>query len=233
MSVIIAVYTPTGIVISGDSRTTKTVNEFVTNPQNPNQQINIQKEIPFSDTTLKVFSLFGKFGVGISGTAFIDNLPIAHYIEQFEIENHANSLLQTPNDLVTELISYFRQFEPIPNIVFTVAGYDKNVPFVFTVDISSNKRIRRNCNPEDERCIWYGVTWDGDTNIINRLLSGTTIHYTMNLQDGIDFSRHLIRTTINQMKFEPVIPTVGGEIDTLVITTDKTEFISKKKLTCK
>jgi hypothetical protein len=40
MSVIIAVYTPTEIVISGDSRTTGTLNQTVPNPQNPQQQIN-------------------------------------------------------------------------------------------------------------------------------------------------------------------------------------------------
>jgi len=37
MSVIIAVYTPTGIVISGDSRTTGTLNQQIPNPQNPQQ----------------------------------------------------------------------------------------------------------------------------------------------------------------------------------------------------
>ena len=52
----------------------------------------------------------------------------------------------------------------------------------------------------------------------------------MNLQDAIDYSRHLIRTTIDQMRFEPRFATVGGNIDTLVITNASTEFIDLKKI---
>src|SRR5690554_4609534 len=112
MSVIIAVYTPTGIVISGDSRTTGTLNQTVPNPQNPQQLINVQTMITLSDATLKVFKLFEKYGVGTFGDAHIDNLPIAHYIEQFEINNLVNPP-QNTTDMVTELLNYFRLFNPI------------------------------------------------------------------------------------------------------------------------
>ena len=42
---------------------------------------------------------------------------------------------QTTNDLVTDLLNYFRQFNPIPKTYFVVAGYDDNDPFVFGVNI--------------------------------------------------------------------------------------------------
>jgi hypothetical protein len=79
----------------------------------------------------------------------------------------------------------------------------------------------------------YGVAWGGDSVIVGRLLSiqnSMPIFEVMNLQDAIDYSRHLIRTTIDQMRFEPRFPTVGGNIDTLVITNASTEFIDLKKL---
>lgn len=234
MSVIIAVYTPTGIVISGDSRTTGAFNQTIPNPQNPQQQINIQTMITLSDATLKVFKIFDKYGIGTFGDAQIDNLPIAHYIEQFEINNLANPP-QTTNDLVTDLLNYFRQFNPIPKTGFVVAGYDNNDPFVFGVDIFNNVSQRHNyIQPQNQ--IDYGIVRGGDTDVINRLLNNPQrlpIFQTMNLQDGVDFSRHLIRTTIDQMRFEPAVPTVGGEIDTLIITNNKTEFLNKKKLSCK
>jgi hypothetical protein len=234
MSVIIAVYTPTGIVISGDSRTTGTFNQTVPDPQNPLQQINVQTMITLSDATLKVFKIFDKYGIGTFGDAQIDNLPIAHYIEQFEINNIANPP-QTTNDLVTDLLNYFRQFNPIPKTGFVVAGYDNNDPFVFGVDTFNNVRQRHNyIQPQNQ--IDYGIVRGGDTDVINRLLNNPQrlpIFQAMNLQDGVDFSRHLIRTTIDQMRFEPAVPTVGGEIDTLIITNSKTEFLNKKKLSCK
>ena len=234
MSVIIAVYTPTGIVISGDSRTTGTLNQQILNPQNSQQQINVQTMFTISDATLKVFNVFGIFGVATFGDAHINNLPIAHYIEQFEIQNAQNQP-QTTNDLVTELLNYFRQFNPIPRTGFVVAGYDNNDPFVYGVDTFNNTRQRHNyIQPQNQ--IDYGIVRGGDTDIINRLMNNPQklpLFEAMNLQDGIDFSRHLIRTTIDQMRFEPGVPTVGGEIDTLIITSNKTEFLYKKKLNCK
>ncbi len=234
MSAIIAVFTPTGIVISGDSRTTGTLNQTVPNPQNPQQQINVQTMITLSDATLKVFQIFDRYGVGTFGDAHIDNLPIAHYIEQFEINNTANPP-QTTHDFVTALMNYFRQFNQIPHTGFVVAGYDNNEPFVFGVD-TFNNTIQRSNFIQAQNKLDYGIVRGGDTDIIDRLLNNPQrlpIFQAMNLQDGVDFSRHLIRATIDQMRFEPVIPTVGGEIDTLVITNDKIEFLYKKKLTCK
>jgi hypothetical protein len=77
--------------------------------------------ITLSDATLKVFKLFDRYGIGTFGDAFIDKLTIAHYIEQFEIANLANPP-KTTNDFVTELLNYFRQFNPIPRTGFIVAG---------------------------------------------------------------------------------------------------------------
>ncbi|MCA1918908.1 MAG: hypothetical protein LDL38_05875 [Flavobacterium piscis] len=233
MSVIIAVYTPTGIVISGDSRTTGTFNQTIPNPQNTLEQLNIQTMLTLSDATLKVFKLFDKYGVATAGDAVIYNLPIAHYIEQFEISNLENPPLTT-NALGNELLNYFRQFTPIPQISFIIGGYDNNIPFVFGIDTLNNTIERSNYTQTNE--IDYGIIRGGDTDVINRLLNNPQrlpIFKAMNLQDGVDFSRHLIRTTIDQMRFEPASPTVGGEIDTLIITNQKIEFLYKKKLTCK
>lgn len=234
MSIIIAVYIPTGIVISGDSRTTGKLNQTVPNPQNPDQQINVQSLITLSDATMKVFRLFNRFGVGTFGDALIDNLPIAHYIQQFELSNLGKQP-PTTEDFVAELLDYFRLFNPIPKTGFIVAGYDNNEPFVFAIDIFKSTRQRSNLNQENSR-IDYGIVRGGETDVINRLLNNPKrlpIFKAMNLQDGIDFSRHLIRATIDQMRFEPAVPTVGGEIDTLIITNEGTEFLYKKELHCK
>ena len=67
----------------------------------------------------------------------------------------------------------------------------------------------------------------------NRLFNQTgltPVFIGMNLQDAVDYSRHLIRTTIDQMRFEPRFSTVGGPIDTLIITPHEAKFLEHKIL---
>jgi len=51
----------------------------------------------------------------------------------------------------------------------------------------------------------------------------------MSIQDAIDFAEFAIKTTIDTMKFTTTSKTVGGPIDILVITPDRTKWIKKKK----
>jgi hypothetical protein len=233
MSLIIGVYVPTGIVISGDSRTTGTLTQQVPNPQVPGQNINVQTSIVLSDATHKVFKLFDRFGVATFGDAHIDNLPIAHHVQQFEATTQNPP--QTTQDLVTAILQHFRNYNPIPKTGFIVVGYDNNVPYVFGIDVFSNTSQRHNLI-QPQNVIDYGILRGGDVDVVNRLLNNQQRmppFAAMNLQDAVDFSRHLIRATIDQMRFEPAIQTVGGDIDTLVITRDKTEFLYRKELTFK
>ncbi len=233
MSLIIAAYVPTGIVISGDSRTTGTLTIQEPNPAAAGQFTNVQTNITLSDATNKVFKMFGRFGVATFGDAHIENLPITHHLQQFEAG--MRNAPKTTQDLVNALHPYFRKFNPIPKMGFIVAGYDNNVPYVFGVDIWGNSTQRPNF-VQDQNRIDYGIARGGDVDVVNRLLNNPQRmppFMAMNLQDAVDFSRHLIRTTIDQMRFEPAIQTVGGEIDTLIITTEKTEFLYHKALSVK
>ena len=53
----------------------------------------------------------------------------------------------------------------------------------------------------------------------------------MPLQDAIDYAIHLIRTTIDSLRFEPRYPSVGGPIDVLIVTPDGMEWVQRKELT--
>ena len=233
MSLIIGVYVPTGIVISGDSRTTGTIQEQESNPQVVGQNITFQTNIKLSDSTEKVFKLFDRFGVATFGDAQINNLPIAHYVEQFEAVINLIPPATTV-DLVILLLEYFRQLNPNLRTGLIVAGNDNNTPHVYGVDIFGNTWTRHNII-SDTQTILYGIVRGGDTDIVNRLLNNQQLippFEVMSLQDAVDFSRHLIRATIDQMRFEPKFPTVGGEIDTLVITNKSILFLQHKSLKC-
>src|SRR5713226_1524486 len=133
MSLIIAVYVPTGIVLSGDSRTTGTISQQVPNPQNPNVQITVQTNIVLSDAADKVFLIHGRFGVGAFGDALVNNMPIAHFVEQFQSQS-ANNPQSSTHNLATDLLQFFRTLQPIPNVRFIVVGYDANDPWVISVE---------------------------------------------------------------------------------------------------
>lgn len=232
MSLIIAVFTPTGIVLSGDSRTTGTLNSQVANPNDPSKQLNVQSLFTISDATHKIFKILGKYGIGTYGDAHVYGLPIAHHIEQFEIKQLQNQP-KSINDLAIELLKFFKSFNPVPKTGFILAGYDENTPFVLGIDVFGDKISRINLNQDDK--LFYGIVRGGEVDVINRLLNNPhrqPLFDSMNLQDGIDLSRHLIRATIDQMRFEPAVPTVGGEIDTLIITNNNTEFLYHKQLKC-
>ncbi|MBL0048079.1 MAG: hypothetical protein IPP32_08305 [Bacteroidetes bacterium] len=233
MSLIIGVYVPTGIIISGDSRTTGTMQQQVPNPQAAGQNMTIQTNIKLSDSTEKVFKLFDRFGVATFGDAHINNLPIAHYIEQFEAINSKKPPKLTA-DIVTLLLTYFRQLNPKLRTGLIVAGSDNNTPHVYGVDVFANTSTRHNI-VSGTQTIQYGIVRGGDTDIVNRLLNNKQLlppFEVMSLQDAVDFSRHLIRATIDQMRFEPKFPTVGGEIDTLLITNKIVDFLQQKSLKC-
>lgn len=248
MTLIVAVSVPTGIVLSGDSRTTGTVTQHP--PQSPAQALS-QQDQPFtgaarqmqqrpmihvpvvlSDATEKVFLLFNKFGVGVHGDAFINGMPIAHTIQQFEVANDT-AKPATPEECAHALLEYFRAINPVPNVGMVLVGYDRLDQWVLGVEVPTGEVIRRNATTDTQE-VTYTAAWGGDILIINRLLSDP--HYyppfaAMNLQDAVDLSRHLIRSTIDQMRFEPRFASVGGPIDTLVLSPSNTEFLAHKSLT--
>ena len=232
MSLIVAVFVPMGIVLSGDSRMIGTASTQVPDPKNPATQITVQTNIVVSDANEKVYCLWNRYGIGSFGDAHVNNMPIAHHIERFQSQA-GKSPISTTRDLATRLLQYFQQFQSsIQTLGFVVVGYDSNDPWVMNVDVKNNAVNRVNFNVQSSQ-IEQGVHAGGDTSIVSRLLSQPTFNPpfpVLNLQDAVDFSRHLIRTTIDQMRFEPRFATVGGSIDTLVATVDGAHFLEHKSL---
>jgi len=50
------------------------------------------------------------------------------------------------------------------------------------------------------------------------------------LQDAIDFAVYGIHTTINTMRFQMRVKSVGGPIDVLVIKPDEAFWVQRKEL---
>ena len=155
------------------------------NPQLVGQNITVQTNIKLSDSTEKVFKLFDRFGVATFGDAQINNLPIAHYVEQFEAVNNLIPPATTV-DLVILLLEYLRELNPNLRTGLIVAGNDNNTPHVYGVDIFGNTWTRHNIIA-DTQTILYGIVRGGDTDIVNRLLNNQRLlppFEVMSLQDA-------------------------------------------------
>ena len=87
-------------------------------------------------------------------------------------------------------------------------------------------------NVHAEGKVQYGILRSGDIQVVNRLIEKTQLPLfaAMPLQDAVDYAVHLIRTTIDTMRFEPRFPGVGGPIDVLLITPGGTRWVQRKEL---
>ena len=247
MTLIVAVYVPTGIVLSGDSRTTGIINQPpaaapatpaagpgqpppATSTAPPGAPTTVQTPIVLSDAAEKVF-LVQRYGIATFGDAIVNNMPIAHYVEDFQATPPAQTATSTLG-LASALLAFMKALAPPPKSGFVVVGYDGVDPWVIAVDVQNNAVNRINVFPGSAK-IDYGIVRGGDSSVADRLLSQPQFNppfNVMNLQDAVDFSRHLIRSTIDQMRFEPRFASVGGPIDTLVVSPSKAEFLTRKKL---
>jgi hypothetical protein len=120
-------------------------------------------------------------------------------------------------------------------IGFHVAGYRveerASVPFVFIGHTTKQAGSRR-VNVNKEGKVQYGVVRSGDIGVVNRLIEKNQLPLftAMPLQDAVDYAVHLIRTTIDTLRFEPRFPGVGGAIDVLVVQPTGMRWVQRKEL---
>jgi hypothetical protein len=225
MSFVITIFVREGIVMTSDSRLT--LNSTIKEDEH---QI-VKMSVGLSDSNYKTFLAPNNIGISNCGAADIKGVPIAGYIESFIEEKIANREIDV-DEVPDELLNYFRQFDPIPNTKFIVAGYKKEnnqiQQQIWITDIIENNF--ETINPKGRQ----GAYWSGVSDILQRLIGNVAILNNdkeivqvlprfnipwefFTLQDAIDFCIFATRTTIDAIHFQPRPKTVGGPIDILVI----------------
>lgn len=231
MSLVVTVYVPSGIVLAADSRMTVLRSE---DREENEKKTRVQQQLVLSDNAFKVVEL-RKIGVGISlyDAGIINHEPVDSHVHRFEEE-----ALTPEDDVLTaaqRFMEYFREKFPSIGIGFHIAGYRQeeraSVPYVLVGHTVREPETRRVNAVEDGR-IQYGITRAGETQVANRLIDPKQLPLfnAMPLQDAIDYAVHLIRTTIDTMRFEPKFPSVGGPIDIAVVTPDGVRWVQRKEL---
>lgn len=233
MSLVVIVYSPSGIVMAADSRITGTRRE---EKKEGEQTVIVERQIVLSDSAYKIIDL-RKLPVGIAtfDTGIIEDQLVDTHIRAFEEEEVADGqdmVLTIPE----KLAAYFQRRFPGVSVGFFVGGYRQengiSIPYVFALNTVKQPTPQR-INIDKQGKIEYGILRGGDTLIVDRLISKEFLppFRALPLQDAIDYAIYLIRTTIDTLRFEPRFPTVGGEIDVLVVTPhEKPYFVQKKEL---
>jgi len=231
MSLVVTVYVPSGIVMAADSRMTVLRSEDRVEGE---QKTRVQQQIVLSDNAYKVVEL-RSIGVGVSvyDAGVINNQPVDSHVHRFEEEEI------TPEDDVIsagdKFLRYFQSNFPNVNVGFHIAGYrpeDRTrVPYVFVGHTTREPGVRR-VNVSQEGQVQYGILRSGDILVVNRLIDQDhlPLFAAMPLQDAVDYAAHLIRATIETMRFEPRFPSVGGPIDVLVVTPAEMRWVQRKEL---
>jgi hypothetical protein len=240
MSFIITIYTREGIIMASDSRLTLNSEQITPEGQK------ILLATGMSDSNNKTF--LAKKGIGIStfGQADINGSPISGYIQNFISQHNEEDI--TVTQFANELNQHFRSFNPIPDVGCHIAGYEieNGVKKTKIFRIAPFHNYLMLMNPENEQGENQGATWDGESDLLARLIQPVFIPdekgvfqplpqfpipwQFFTLQDAIDFAVFAIQTTIDCVRFSPRPKTVGGPIDVLVIKREDAFWVSKKEL---
>jgi hypothetical protein len=216
VSIISVVFVPEGIAMAADSRLTGVI-------QHPD---GIRDRFTISDNSQKLF-LLNKSQVGISccGEMLIKNKTIGDFIRSFEIDCVDEN--DSVPSIALKLQKYLIQQNPSSQTSFYVAGYDKDVPFVFAVGAGF---LINNNSSENE----YNFIFNGEVEAFDKLINGNkpTIldYFHMPLKDAMDLAEFVVELTIKYQRFETRVATCGGPIDLLVITKDYAKFVKHKIL---
>ena len=241
MSFVIAIYVKEGIVMASDSRTTFSTVEKI-QPKNEGEPLSVINHfgVHFSDTNYKSFATSNHVGITTCGDASIKGQPITGYIEAF-IREYDTADVET---IANALLPYFKKIEPELKSIFSVAGYkyvkeNQYEQKVFIINTQRNTVESLNTTTQ-------GARWDGETDILIRLLQplaqklpdGELIDLPQHnipwnfftLQDAIEFAEFATKVTIDTMKFQERVKTVGGPIDILVLKPNSHHWIAHKEL---
>ncbi len=241
MSLVIVTYVPEGLVLASDSRQSLNMEKKSKDGSLP-ERTNIVN----SDSVHKTFVLKNhKIGINTFGQDLIKGVPTSSYIKQFEETLSEKDSIRT---VPKKILKFFGSIDQNANIGFHLAGYAKEIkeeltksakkeistPHVYFLNIKQGKIVRKNYD-DSQKCVLYGATWGGESDIIAGLLKigdkdvPQIVWGAMALQDAIDFSIFSISTTASTMRFLARPKTVGGPIDVLIITPEGTKWIQKKE----
>ncbi|MBO4892327.1 MAG: hypothetical protein J5502_06925 [Prevotella sp.] len=235
MSFIIALYVGEGLVFASDSRST-----YQSSLTNPDGSVTIDHGVHITDTTNKTFLTSSNVAISTCGDASLNDRPITGYIESF-IGLYGNANVDVVRD---EILQYFRGLSNTLDTIFIVGGYLADNDGRYNQKLYRVKTIDGSIEAIDTTR--QGAIWSGESDVMSRVITDLYIRNNdgsysqhvrypilwqhLSLQDAVDFAKYAVQITIDTMKFQKRVKTVGGPIDILVVKPDSAQWISRKVL---
>lgn len=212
---------------------------FTDTLNNPNGSKTIKLGAHFSDSTQKTFLTPSNVGISWCGDSAINNEPLNWHLENF-IKEHEGDDVDTIKDLV---IPFFTGLKSSLNTIFYVGGYinekDSIRQKLYVINVATKKVVSINTSECNVICDGEADTMARILNQVyckkgddyyNEIVSYPILWQYFTLQDAIDFARYAVKTTIDTMKFQARVKTVGGSIDILVIKPTEAFWVEKRQL---
>jgi hypothetical protein len=253
MTIVAGATCPEGVVITADSRSSVQLAPGVLRTS--------------TDYARKLFAINGQFVAATFGWATLEGKTISGHVRDFEQQMaHTNDVAQVATDLRDYFQARIQAhitagIDPAPPAGFEplgviVGGYDPaGVGHVIRV-FPHGGAVLDVCQTNDP-----GGVWNGETDVMTRLVKGydaarvdvstwpqphkdelARTEYITNfawfaLQDAIDWTVYVARTTIDTQRFTNgtvgnpgAVPTTGGEIEVATVTPGGVEWIRRTDL---
>ncbi len=225
MTIIVSVLTPQGLAVSSDSRRIAVIHRRDPGvaPDLRCEQVASEAFIrahrgsPYvlSDTAQKLFVIRDRFLVATAGSDPEGQTTVT------VMDSFAHSPRSNQRSIATfseMFLRHLHELDYVPKMLCLVAGAEQRRVVQWKVDVQ-----RGESGPVDASAGEYCFAI-GEKDVVERLLKhapppGVDFR-RLSLQDAVDFSRHLVHTSIEQMRFELRHPQIGGAIQTGVVSAD-------------
>lgn len=243
MTLVVSLIVPDGVVIAADSlATTRSQLNIVGQIEGACKQCGAKMSFPelklppipipagTSPFAQKVFNFRGKFGVGFWGNASVNKQTM--YSQMKRVESQVGEEVVSVDEAVDlvaghlfdELKKEVDDLTKIPEKAsvfgFHIVGYESSESVLGKLwAVRIGRTIQKEWHSE------FGCTVSGEKQVVQKLWKeDKTIpvprpnYGNFNLQDAIDYTDFLIRTTTDYQRFASMVPTVGGEADIALVT---------------
>jgi hypothetical protein len=224
MSLAHFLFIPDAIVISADS-----LMMMQTDPVSPGQLPTTGLR-PLTYAAQKVHLLWGSVGVAHVGEGHVGTLPVETCIRQLEKQKPERG--PSVDSIVEPVLAALRatgESQEEPRVC--IAGFSGGRTPFYVETTPSQWPWQAQMGPvpvPHERAI--GGRRAVEQRILTELAAASPPALErMGIAEAVDYSRHIVRTIIDQTRFSAAVQLVGGEIDTLLLTPKGAKWVRRKE----
>ena len=223
MSLIVSCITQGGIVMSAD-RKVSSIKKTETQ-----QRVVVYEDLCPNLYEKKIFSCSNNCGISICGDLNFGPIEFLEIINEFSKKVSRDVAVSQMPKLVLNLFSDINTQNLETQLHF--GGYEKGQPKSYSLVIG-NKNGKHGKTEKHEGVLINGI-YSFLANLFRPAFNPYSEEYDnqpikiSSIDEAIEFSSFAIQTTVKMMRFAKWPHTVGGEIDTLVITSNGNSWVNK------